>query len=71
MVDVYGVGFFMVVIKVKGMIVVEVLDECLVYMIRVYNNVRMIILGLEIVGLGVVKYIVEGFVDGIYDVGCY
>lgn len=45
MIDVYGVGLFMVVIKIKGMVAVEVFDECLVYMICGYNNLCMIIMG--------------------------
>lgn len=61
----------MVVIKIKGMIVVEVLDECFGYMIRGYNNLRMIIMGSEIVGDILVKNVVKGFVEGKYDGGRY
>lgn len=61
----------MVVIKIKGMVVVEVLDECLVYMICGYNNLWMIMVGVEIVGDEFVKNIVKGFVNGKYDGGCY
>lgn len=53
------------------MIVVEVLDECLVYMICSYNNVCMIIMGVEIVGDMFVKNVVKEFVNGYYDGGCY
>ena len=69
MVDAYGVGPFMVATKVKGMIAAEVSDERSAYMTRAHNNARMITLGSEIVGPGVAKHIVEGFVDGTYDAG--
>lgn len=60
-VDSYGVGSFILVIKVKGMIVVVVLDECSVYMIREYNNFCMIVFGLKIVGEELVLLIVKEF----------
>ncbi len=50
--------------KIKGMIAAEVSDERSAYMTREHNNARLITLGSEIVGVGVAKNIVEGFVTG-------
>ena len=68
-IDAYGAGSFMVATKIKGMVAAEVSDERSAYMTRAHNNARMITLGSEIVGPGVAKHIVEGFVDGTYDAG--
>lgn len=69
MIDAYGAGSFMVATKVKGMIAAVVSDERSAYMTRGHNNSRMIIIGSEIVGQGVAKNIVKGFVEGHYDGG--
>lgn len=55
MVDAYGAGPFMVATKVKGMIAAEVSDERSAYMTRAHNNARMIALGSEIVGPGLLN----------------
>lgn len=55
MVDAYGAGPFMVATKVKGMIAAEVSDERSAYMTRAHNNARMITLGSEIVGPGLLN----------------
>lgn len=68
-IDAYGVGSFMVATKIKGMIAAEVSDERSAYMTRGHNNARMITLGSEIVGEGLAKNIVKGFVTGTYDGG--
>lgn len=52
--------------KIEGMIMTEVSDERSAYMTREHNNARLITLGSEIVGVGVAKNIVEGFVTGKY-----
>lgn len=69
--DGYGVGSFMIVVKIKGMIVVELLDECFVYMVWEYNNVWMIMVGVKIVGMELVKNIIKEFLIGYYVGGCY
>lgn len=69
MIDAYGAGSFMVATKIKGMIAAEVSDERSAYMTRGHNNSRMIILGSEIVGEGIAKNIVKGFIEGEYDGG--
>lgn len=68
-VDAYGVGPFMIATKIKGMVAAEVSDERSAYMTRGHNNSRMITIGSEIVGPGVAKNIVKGFVEGEYDGG--
>lgn len=65
-IDAFGVGSFMTATKIKGMIAAEVSDERSAYMTREHNNARLITLGSEIVGVGVAKNIVEGFVTGKY-----
>ena len=65
-IDAFGVGSFMTATKIKGMIAAEVSDERSAYMTREHNNARLITLGSEIVGVGVAKNIVEGFVTGEY-----
>ena len=62
MIDAYGAGSFMVATKVKGMVAAEVSDERSAYMTRGHNNSRMITMGSEIVGTGLAKNIVKGFV---------
>ena len=69
MIDAYGAGSFMVATKVKGMVAAEVSDERSAYMTRGHNNSRMITMGSEIVGTGLAKNIVKGFVFGTYDGG--
>ena len=71
MIDAYGAGSFMVATKVKGMVAAEVSDERSAYMTRGHNNSRMITMGSEIVGTGLAKNIVKGFVFGTYDGGRY
>ncbi|BBA92596.1 galactose-6-phosphate isomerase subunit LacA [Streptococcus ruminantium] len=68
-IDAYGVGPFMTATKVKGMIAAEVSDERSAYMTRGHNNARIITIGSEIVGAGIAKNIVRGFVEGKYDGG--
>lgn len=68
-IDAYGVGPFMTATKIKGMIAAEVSDERSAYMTRGHNNSRIITIGSEIVGEGLAKNIVKGFVDGHYDGG--
>ncbi|MTB64616.1 galactose-6-phosphate isomerase subunit LacA [Streptococcus sp. zg-86] len=68
-IDAYGVGSFMTATKLKGMIAAEVSDERSAYMTRGHNNSRIITLGSEIVGEGLAKNIVKGFVEGVYDGG--
>lgn len=68
-IDAYGVGPFMTATKIKGMIAAEVSDERSAYMTRGHNNARMITIGSEIVGAGIAKNIVKGFVEGDYDGG--
>ncbi|WP_155969840.1 galactose-6-phosphate isomerase subunit LacA [Streptococcus ruminantium] len=68
-IDAYGVGPFMTATKVKGMIAAEVSDERSAYMTRGHNNARIITIGSEIVGAGIAKNIVKGFVEGKYDGG--
>ncbi|CYU72290.1 galactose-6-phosphate isomerase subunit LacA [Streptococcus suis] len=68
-IDAYGVGPFMTATKVKGMIAAEVSDERSAYMTRGHNNSRIITIGSEIVGEGIAKNIVKGFVEGEYDGG--
>ena len=63
-IDAFGVGSFMTATKIKGMIAAEVSDERSAYMTREHNNARLITLGSEIVGVGVAKNIVEGFLTG-------
>lgn len=65
-IDAFGVGPFMTATKIKGMIAAEVSDERSAYMTREHNNARLITLGSEIVGVGVAKNIVAGFVTGKY-----
>lgn len=69
MIDAYGAGSFMVATKIKGMVAAVVSDERSAYMTRGHNNSRMIILGSEIVGEGIAKNIVKGFIEGEYDGG--
>ena len=69
MIDAYGAGSFMVATKVNGMVAAEVSDERSAYMTRGHNNSRMITMGSEIVGTGLAKNIVKGFVFGTYDGG--
>lgn len=69
MIDAYGAGPFMVATKVKGMVCAEVSDERSAYMTRAHNNARMITMGSEIVGEGLAKNIVKGFLEGHYDGG--
>lgn len=69
MIDAYGAGSFMVATKVKGMVCAEVSDERSAYMTRAHNNARMITMGSEIVGEGLAKNIVKGFLEGHYDGG--
>lgn len=68
-IDAYGAGPFMVATKIKGMVAAEVSDERSAYMTRGHNNSRMITMGSEIVGEGLVKNIAKGFVNGKYDGG--
>ncbi|GGE26051.1 galactose-6-phosphate isomerase subunit LacA [Streptococcus himalayensis] len=68
-IDAYGVGPFMVATKIKGMIAAEVSDERSAYMTRGHNNSRIITIGSEIVGEGLAKNIVKGFLEGEYDGG--
>ena len=68
-IDAYGAGPFMVATKIKGMVAAEVSDERSAYMTRGHNNSRMITMGAEIVGEGLVKNIAKGFVNGKYDGG--
>lgn len=69
MIDAYGAGSFMVATKIKGMVAAMVSDERSAYMTRGHNNSRMLILGSEIVGEGIAKNIVKGFIEGEYDGG--
>lgn len=68
-IDAYGVGPFMVATKIKGMIAAVVSDERSAYMTRGHNNSRIITMGSEIVGEGLAKNIVKGFIEGEYDGG--
>lgn len=68
-IDAYGAGPFMVATKIKGMVAAEVSDERSAYMTRAHNNSRIITMGAEIVGDGLAKNIVKGFVEGHYDGG--
>lgn len=67
--DGYGAGSFMTATKVKGMVAAEVSDERSAYMTREHNNARMITIGSEIVGEGLVKNIVKEFLAADYDGG--
>ncbi|MBG9368084.1 galactose-6-phosphate isomerase subunit LacA [Streptococcus sp. NLN64] len=68
-IDAYGVGPFMVATKCKGIIAAVVSDERSAYMTRGHNNSRLLTIGAEIVGVGLAKNIVRGFVEGSYDGG--
>lgn len=68
-IDAYGVGPFMSATKIKGIIAAEVSDERSAYMTRRHNNARIITMGSEIVGPGIAKNIVKGFIEGDYDGG--
>lgn len=68
-IDAFGVGSFMTVTKIKGMIAAEVSDERSAYMTRGHNNSKMITMGSEIVGDTLAKNVVKGFVNGHYDGG--
>ncbi len=55
-IDAYGAGpFTAVATKIKGMVAAEVSDERSAYMTRGHNNSRMITMGAEIVGEGLLR----------------
>ena len=67
--DEYGVGSFMSVTKVKGIVAAEVSEERTGYMTRGHNNATIITLGEGIVGTKLAESIVEEFIHAKYDGG--
>lgn len=67
--DEYGVGSFMAVTKIKGIVAAEVSEERTGYMTRGHNNATIITLGSGIVGEKLAESIVDEFLKADYDGG--
>lgn len=67
--DGYGVGSFITLTKIKGLIAAVVSDERSAYMTRNHNNTRVISIGSNIVAVKLAKNIVDNFLLSKYDAG--
>ncbi|CAM3147475.1 galactose-6-phosphate isomerase subunit LacA [Streptobacillus felis] len=68
-IDDYGNLSFMVLTKLKGMIVAQVSDERTSYMTRGHNNARAITLGSKLIANDLALSIVDNFLKAKYDGG--
>lgn len=67
--DGYGVGSFIALAKVKGIIAANISDERSAFMTRNHNNTRVISIGAKLVTIDLAKSIIDNFLTAKYDAG--
>lgn len=67
--DGYGVGSFITLTKVKGIIAANISDERSAFMTRNHNNTTVISIGAKLVTNDLAKSIVDNFLTAQYDAG--